>query len=148
VKITTNLYLRIDLKDRLINSCALLDSFHGKVANEGSLYEKFLPYLEGKGDVNIGIEDLRLEGYTSEVIEVYKKLREVAPFGRTITYGELGKLTGKHPRFIAYCMRINRFPVIIPCHRVVAKNGLGGFSYGPDIKRRLIAFEKAGRQFP
>ncbi len=109
---------------------------------EEDLYAKFRPYVERKGDVEVGMEELDLEGYDREVIEVYRTLRREAPFGRTVTYGELGKMVGKHPRFVAHCMRINRFPVIIPCHRVVGVKGLGGFSYGRELKLRLLLFER------
>jgi O-6-methylguanine DNA methyltransferase len=36
----------------------------------------------------------------------------------------------------------NPIPIIIPCHRVVAKKGIGGYSAGIDIKTRLLEFEK------
>jgi len=63
-----------------------------------------------------------------------------------VSYGRLAEIVGEHPRFVGYCMRINRFPVVIPCHRVVSSRGVGGFSYGIDLKKRLLAFE--GSLFP
>ena len=141
MKITTNLYLEIRLRNHLIEGSSLRTSGPEHITFE-DLYQKLLPYIERNGDVRIDLGELNLSGYDGEVIKTYRTLREKVPFGNTITYGELGKLTGKHPRFVAYCMRINRFPVIIPCHRVLSKNGLGGFSYGLDLKERLLRFER------
>ena len=139
MKITRNLCLEITKEGNLIRSCRF-------VKGDGAppldyLIKKFEPYLKGEGDVKISLEELDLNPYRSKVIEVYRALKEKVPFGKTITYGELAKVTGTHPRFVGYCMSVNRFPLIIPCHRVVAKIGLGGYSYGIDIKRLLLRLE-------
>ena len=72
-------------------------------------------------------------------------LREVMkiPYGKTITYSQLARQIG-HPgavRAVGNALAKNPAPVIIPCHRVVAKNGLGGFSYGVDVKKQLLELE-------
>jgi methylated-DNA-[protein]-cysteine S-methyltransferase len=64
--------------------------------------------------------------------------------GETVTYGELAALAG-HPGASraagSFCAR-NRFGIIVPCHRVVAVDGLGSYgSLGADYKRRLLALE-------
>lgn len=55
------------------------------------------------------------------------------PRGRTRTYGELsaaiGVETGGNPRVVGQACGDNPFPIVVPCHRVVAANGLGGFSH-------------------
>lgn len=58
-------------------------------------------------------------------------LREV-PYGKTITYAELARRsgTGLPPRAMGPAMSGNPLPIILPCHRVVASNGLGGYSGG------------------
>ena len=66
--------------------------------------------------------------------------------GETVTYGELAALAG-HPGASraagSFCAH-NRFGIIVPCHRVVAAGGLGGYgSLGADYKRRLLALEGA-----
>jgi methylated-DNA-[protein]-cysteine S-methyltransferase len=68
------------------------------------------------------------------------------PRGETVTYGELAALAG-HPGASraagSFCAH-NRFGIIVPCHRVVAADGLGGYgSLGADYKRRLLALEGA-----
>ena len=50
------------------------------------------------------------------------------PYGETTTYGELAALLNSSARAVGNACRNNPVPLIIPCHRVVAKNGLGGFS--------------------
>jgi len=76
---------------------------------------------------------------------VTETLRAV-PYGEVVTYGELAALAG-HPNAQraagTYCAR-NRFPLFVPCHRVVAANGLGSYgSLGPEYKRRLLELENA-----
>ncbi|MCX8083942.1 MAG: MGMT family protein [Calditerrivibrio sp.] len=74
---------------------------------------------------------------------IYKTLSKI-PMGHTITYSELAKLSGqpKATRAVGNSMKRNRFPLIIPCHRVVSKHGLGGFSAGIELKVKLLEMEK------
>ncbi|GAA1431767.1 methylated-DNA--[protein]-cysteine S-methyltransferase [Microlunatus lacustris] len=57
---------------------------------------------------------------------------QTIPYGRTITYGELAARsgTGLPARAIGSIMGANPVPLVIPCHRVVAGDGLGGYSGG------------------
>jgi methylated-DNA-[protein]-cysteine S-methyltransferase len=67
------------------------------------------------------------------------------PLGQTRTYGELASQLQSGPRAVANACGANCLPLAIPCHRVVAKNGLGGFMRGAKnglaIKRWLLAHE-------
>jgi methylated-DNA-[protein]-cysteine S-methyltransferase len=65
------------------------------------------------------------------------------PYGRTVTYGQLAARAGRPraARAVGSCVARNPVPLIIPCHRVVASGGLGGFGGGLDLKRRLLALE-------
>jgi methylated-DNA-[protein]-cysteine S-methyltransferase len=67
------------------------------------------------------------------------------PIGQTATYGELAKQIGSGPRAVANACGANMLPLVIPCHRVLAQNGLGGFMRGSQdglaIKRWLLAHE-------
>lgn len=73
-----------------------------------------------------------------------KKMRhgllEIPP-GETRTYGELAIRLGTSARAMGQALGANPLPVLIPCHRIVAANGLGGFSCGLEWKKRLLAFE-------
>lgn len=67
------------------------------------------------------------------------------PLGQTRNYSELAAQLQSGPRAVANACGANRLPLLIPCHRVVAKNGLGGFMRGDknglSIKRWLLAHE-------
>lgn len=52
------------------------------------------------------------------------------PVGQVRTYGELARIVGSGPRAVANACGANSLPLAVPCHRVVAKNGLGGFMQG------------------
>jgi methylated-DNA-[protein]-cysteine S-methyltransferase len=73
---------------------------------------------------------------------VLETLREIAPYGTTVTYGELGRQSGvDDPRDVGVLMARNPFPLVIPCHRVVASDGLGGFGGGLELKKQLLELE-------
>jgi methylated-DNA-[protein]-cysteine S-methyltransferase len=73
---------------------------------------------------------------------VLETLVAAAPFGRTVTYGELGRRAGEDdPREIGRMMATNPLPLVVPCHRVVAADGLGGYGGGLELKRRLLELE-------
>ena len=59
--------------------------------------------------------------------KVWRALQAI-PSGKTITYGELAKKLSSSPRAIGQACRTNPIPIIVPCHRVVAKSNLGGYS--------------------
>lgn len=66
-------------------------------------------------------------------------------YGETISYSELAKRAGnkKAYRAAATCCAINPVPIIIPCHRVIAKDGsIGGFGGGTEMKRKMLQIEK------
>lgn len=76
---------------------------------------------------------------------IYAALRAV-PRGETVTYGQLAARIGKPgaARAVGVAMARNRWPIVVPCHRVLATDGtLGGFSApgGVATKRRLLAME-------
>ena len=73
---------------------------------------------------------------------VYKEMIKI-PYGSTLSYSELAKKSGSKLAYRAVgtsCGK-NPLPLIIPCHRVTAVNGLGGFGGGLDTKRFLLNLE-------
>lgn len=69
------------------------------------------------------------------------------PLGVTRSYGELARSVGSVPRAVGQACGDNPIPIIVPCHRVVAAQGLGGFahnraSYMLDVKRWLLEHER------
>ena len=78
---------------------------------------------------------------------VYAVARTIRP-GQTLTYGDIAKQLGDPllARDVGQALARNPFPMIVPCHRVVAAGGkLGGFSAagGVATKQRLLAIERA-----
>jgi len=72
------------------------------------------------------------------------------PRGSVRTYGQLAKLLESHPRAVGQACGANWFPLVIPCHRVTAAGGLGGFASSDDengfqlgVKRWLLRHEGA-----
>jgi methylated-DNA-[protein]-cysteine S-methyltransferase len=68
------------------------------------------------------------------------------PRGRTRTYGELARELGSDPRAIGQACGDNRLPIVIPCHRVVGADGIGGFAHSTggyllEAKRWLLMHE-------
>lgn len=75
---------------------------------------------------------------------VLETLRAIAPYGRTVTYGELAARSGVgDAREVGIHMATNPLPIVVACHRVVAADGLGGYGGGVDLKRRLLELEGA-----
>lgn len=70
------------------------------------------------------------------------------PYGETFTYGELARGLRSFARAVGIGCGANPIPIIIPCHRVVGVNSLGGYSGqgGLATKRRLLALEEANTQ--
>ena len=69
------------------------------------------------------------------------------PAGKTLSYGVLAKKLDTSARAVGNACRANPVPIIVPCHRVVASNGMGGFmgkrSGSPlDLKHWLLAHER------
>lgn len=74
---------------------------------------------------------------------IYRAVRQI-PCGSTATYGEIAQAAGTHPRVVGQAMARNTAPLVIPCHRIVAADGIGGFSPSVEIKEELLAMEKKG----
>jgi AraC family transcriptional regulator of adaptative response/methylated-DNA-[protein]-cysteine methyltransferase len=77
---------------------------------------------------------------------VWEELRRV-PAGETVTYAELARRIGRPSavRAVASAVASNHLAVLIPCHRVVRSDGaIGGYRWGVERKRRLLAAESRG----
>lgn len=98
-------------------------------------------YFKGQREVF----DLQLDfsGHTVFHHNVWNELLKI-PYGRTSSYLSIANQTGdpKAIRAVGQANRRNPIAIIVPCHRVIAKNGdLQGYFYGLDFKRRLLELE-------
>jgi methylated-DNA-[protein]-cysteine S-methyltransferase len=104
--------------------------------------ERLRAYFAGE---RVSFEDVKLDlSWATPFQTGVADALQAIPYGETVTYGELAALAG-HPNAQraagTFCAR-NRFPLFVPCHRVVAADGLGSYgSLGLAYKRRLLELE-------
>jgi methylated-DNA-[protein]-cysteine S-methyltransferase len=125
-----------------------LVAWHGLPAATSSprrrhaLVDRVRGYFGGSRDTFEDVE-LDLEWCTTFQRAAVAAMRAI-PYGETATYGEVAALAG-HPnaqRAVGSVCASNRFSLFVPCHRVVAADGLGSYgSLGPSYKRRLLELE-------
>ena len=110
--------------------------------DEHPLGARLRRFFAGEPDSFDDVE-LDLEWCTPFQLAVAETLRRV-PRGEVVTYGELAALAGYPGAQRAagsFCAH-NRFPIVVPCHRVVAAAGVGSYgSLGVEYKRRLLRLE-------
>ncbi|MBL8695297.1 MAG: methylated-DNA--[protein]-cysteine S-methyltransferase [Planctomycetes bacterium] len=95
--------------------------------------------------------DLPLRAHGTEFEKRVLRALAQIPYGTVATYGELAARAGSPgaARAIGRVMARNRIPIVLPCHRVVAASGLGGFAGAAcllDVKRALL--EREGAAIP
>jgi methylated-DNA-[protein]-cysteine S-methyltransferase len=85
------------------------------------------------------VEHIKITEFERKVYEVVKEI----PRGEVRTYGWVARQIGKPKaaRAVGNALHKNPFAPKVPCHRVVAKNGLGGFAGGLNKKRQLLKKE-------
>ena len=111
----------------------------------GELVADLRAYLAGQAvDLRRWCARLDWDGLSPFQRRVYRALLEIGR-GRTCTYAELAERCGspRGARAVGAAMASNPFPPIVPCHRVVARRGLGGYGGGLGLKRRLLELEGA-----
>ncbi len=97
-------------------------------------------YFQGRGPCpDVPVDLAGIEGFTRRVLDAARGI----PPGTTITYGELARRAGspRASRAAGQVMARNPVPLVIPCHRVVAAAGPGGYGGGLPMKARLLALE-------
>lgn len=113
------------------------------------LAEKLIRYFEGEKEDFSDIPT-DLQNYTPFQRSVLEFVKHNIPYGNTITYKELAiyvKNSPAYSRAVGGVLRVNRIPIVIPCHRVVESSGdIGGYSWGKEIKRALLNLELYGRE--
>jgi len=79
--------------------------------------------------------------------QVWRKIAAIRP-GRTRSYGEIARELASSPRAVGQACGANPVPLVVPCHRVLAAGGIGGFAHHEagfhlSVKRWLLAHESA-----
>jgi len=108
---------------------------------ESTLAKDLLRYGSGE-PVDFDRYEVDLSGFSEFERKVYKAARKI-PAGQVRTYGEIAKAIGKPraARAVGNALGKNPAGIVIPCHRVVASNGLGGFTGGIEWKEMLLRHE-------
>jgi methylated-DNA-[protein]-cysteine S-methyltransferase len=110
--------------------------------NEILLKTKFL--LDQYFDDEKPTFDLPLKPHGTDFQKKVWKIMFEIPYGQILTYGEISDRLNSHARAVGMACGANPIPIIIPCHRVIGKNGkLTGFSGGEGVetKRYLLELE-------
>lgn len=106
-----------------------------------SLEDKLKAYFTGgHHDLSCKIDWSWATPFQRKVLETISSI----PAGHCLTYGQAAELAGSPggARAVGNALANNNIPVIIPCHRIVGKDGLGGFTGGgPDLKVRMLLLE-------
>ena len=125
---------------------AYLPRSAGALAPQNALAERACRQLERYLEDPAFRWDLPLARAGSEFRRrVWRKIAAIRP-GRTRSYGALAAELGSAPRAVGQACGDNPYPLVIPCHRVVAAAGLGGFAHSGggfelSVKRWLLAHE-------
>ena len=91
--------------------------------------------------------DLPLQVSGTDFQKKVWRIMQQIPAGRTLQYGEVARRLHSSPRAVGNACRANPIPLIIPCHRIVAKHGLGGFSgkrTGVTVERKRWLLQHEG----
>jgi len=138
------LYLRLDMTlSRLAEQ--IQSNWESNVIYDNapfsSISESMRKYLEGDSEpIRATVQPVMLKPFT---VNVHRYLTRI-PFGTICLYSEIAGEMGNPGAARAVGGACGRNPVLIvvPCHRVVASNGLGGFGAGLTLKKRLLEHEK------
>ena len=134
-------YLKVSLLNGLLYSLSRVKTVTKD--SHSPLVKKTKKQLEGyfsRKTKNLSIP--LFERGTSFQKKVWRELQKI-PYGKTITYKELAQKIGrpKGARAVGGACAKNPFLIVVPCHRVVAQNHLGGFALGIKAKKILLKGE-------
>jgi methylated-DNA-[protein]-cysteine S-methyltransferase len=139
-------------RDGLVTSLKYLPLSAPSIASKSELAKRAERQLEGyKRDPNTTFDlPVVIEG--TELQKAVWKAMCAIPRGKTRTYGDLARELGADARDIGQCCGDNRLPLVIPCHRIVAADGIGGFAHATsgyllEAKRWLLMHEAAATAF-
>jgi methylated-DNA-[protein]-cysteine S-methyltransferase len=109
---------------------------------EHPLADRMQSYFRGE---RVSFDDVEVDAeWGTPFQQALSEALRAVPWGEVVTYGELAALAGRPraPRAAGTFCAENNFPLVVPCHRVVASSGLGSYgSLGIQYKRRLLALE-------
>ncbi len=137
--------VRISLFCRKSNLYAYLKTRRDGIAQSSAFLEclkkDLLSYVRGE-KISFINYPLKMDNYSSFFMRIWTLTQEI-PYGELRSYKWLSEKAGtKGYRAVGAALAHNPFPILVPCHRVIKKNGdLGGYSAGLKIKKKLLEIE-------
>lgn len=128
---------QVDYGVRREVSRVISDPLHRKIKKQLQAY-----FEQPTSRINL---PLALRG-TKFQIKVWRALQTI-PVSQTLSYGELAKRLQTSARAVGNACRANPIPLIVPCHRVIARNGIGGFAgatHGGPVQRKRWLLQHEG----
>ncbi len=113
--------------------------FRGNINKQAQ--KQLVAYLDGQLKKFTLKLDIQASSFQRKVLKRVTKI----PYGKTMTYGKIARAIG-HPkayRAVGTANARNNLPIVIPCHRVIASSGLGGYGAGLEMKKKLLRLEGA-----
>jgi len=138
VQTAGNLLINIDYLPRGVATLSPLNPLAEKVCRQ---IERYLDDPGFRFDLPFGFNGTEFQ------CKVWRAICKI-PSGGTLTYLDIARKLATAPRPVGGACGANRIPIVIPCHRVVGRNGLGGFmnasgGFPLDVKRWLLRHEGA-----
>jgi O-6-methylguanine DNA methyltransferase len=152
------IYIFDDSQQKLLESNWLISKKNILLIKKNAFYkkwplldmqlEKYFQHELRQFKIKLDFNYHRLNSFSQNVGQIILEI----PYGETLTYQNIAQKLNKPKacRAIGQACRINPFPIIIPCHRVIGKKGLGGYagknyqSINLEIKLKLLQLESEG----
>lgn len=138
-------FINLEVREGVLVRTYLSDIADGSLEvvdkKDKKVIEKIEEYISGKG---FSLNDIEVDigGLTYFQQQVMRAMRRIPP-AKMISYSMLARDAGypNAARAVGSVCARNPIFLIIPCHRVIRKDGLGGFGYGTAIKERILQHE-------
>lgn len=129
---------------RLVPGEAVLIGTRMPTALTNAAATQLQEYFAGKRRIFDIPVKLAVSSFQRDVLQATEHI----PYGETRTYSQVAEMIERPgaSRAVGSALAANPVPILIPCHRVIpARGGIGGYAYGPDMKRFLINLEAGSR---
>ena len=139
-------HLALVLKADELVAIDFLQQNKAEIVPTSAAAKKIVRQIKAYCKHNAGEFDVKLDLHGTEFQKkVWRELQKI-PFGKVRTYGELARKLKTSARAVGNACRRNPVPLIVPCHRIVAANGIGGYAGNTSgavhsIKRELLDHE-------
>ena len=136
--------LAIDRIRSILPNCII----RKEVETNSQICRELKEYLTGhRRDFNLTVSPFFLKRATPLRQRIWQRISSI-PYGKTTTYGNIGRELGNPAlaRAIGQAANANPVGLIIPCHRVTGQHNMGGYAGGPMLKKYLLQMERDSRR--